>query len=90
MTTPNIKATYTLDDETAGALAKLAQHWKLTESEALRRALLQVASGYGPILSPEERLAALDQLQKSLAEQGVDFDAWAREAYAIRHGDDSE
>lgn len=90
MTTPNIKATYTLDDETARALAKLAHHWNLTESEALRRALLQVASGYGPILSPQERLDALERLRASLVERGVDFDAWAHEAYAIRHGDDSE
>ena len=88
MATPNIKTTYTLDDESARALATLAQHWNVTESEALRRALLQVASSYGPILSPEERLAALNRLQKSLAERGVDFDAWAREARAIRHGTD--
>ena len=88
MTTQNTKATYTLDDESTHALAKLAQHWNVTESEALRRALLQVASQYGPILSPEERLAALNRLQKSLAERGVDFDAWAREAWEIRHGID--
>lgn len=88
MTVPNIKTTYTLDDESTHALATLARHWNVTESEALRRALLQAASGYGPVLSPEERLAALDRLQKSLAERGVDFDAWAREARAIRHGDD--
>ena len=90
MTTPNIKTTYTLDDESARALAKLAQHWKMTESDALRRALLQVASGYGPVLSPEERLAALDRLRASLAERGVDFDAWAREAWEIRHGIDPQ
>ena len=90
MTTPNIKTTYTLDDESARALAKLAQHWNTTESEALRRALLQVASSYGPILSPEERLAALHRLQKSLVERGVDFDAWAREAWEIRHGIDPQ
>ena len=90
MTTPNIKTTYTLDDESARALATLAQHWNTTESEALRRAVLKAASGYGPILSPEERLAALDRLRASLAERGVDFDAWAREARAIRYGDDSE
>ena len=90
MTTPNTKTTYTLDDETTRALAKLAQHWNLTESEALRRALLQVASAYGPILSPQERLDALERLRASLAERGVDFDAWAREAYAIRHGGDPE
>ena len=86
MTVPSIKTTYTLDDQSARALATLAQHWNTTESEALRRALLQAASRYGPILSPEERLAALDRLQKSLAERGVDFDAWARDAWAIRHG----
>ena len=90
MTVPGIKTTYTLDDETALALATLAQRWNVAEPEALRRALLQAASRYGPILSPEERLAALDRLQKSLAERGVDFDAWAREAQAIRYGDDPE
>lgn len=88
MTVPNAKSTYTLDDASADALATLAQHWNMTESEALLRALLQAASRCGPTLSPEERLAALDRLQKSLAERGVDFDAWAREAWAIRHGTD--
>ncbi len=90
MTAPNIKATYLLDEESARALATLAHHWNMTESEALRRALLQAASGYGPVLSPEERLAALDRLRASLAERGVDFDAWAREAWEIRHGIDPE
>ena len=90
MTTTKTKITYSLDDELAQALAKLAAHWKVPESEALRRAVLQVASGYRPVLSREERLAALDQLRDSLAARGVDFDAWAREAYALRHGDDPE
>ena len=89
-TKTNTKITYSLDDELAQALAKLAAHWKVPESEALRRAVLQVASGYRPVLSREERLAVLDQLRDSLAARGVDFDAWAREAYAIRHGDDTE
>ncbi|MDE2788536.1 MAG: hypothetical protein OXL37_18025 [Chloroflexota bacterium] len=87
---PGIKTTYTLDDESARALATLAQRWNVAEPEALRRALLQAASQYDPIPSPGERLAALDLLQKSLAERGVDFDAWAREAWAIRHGADPE
>lgn len=90
MTVPSIKTTYTLDEETARALATLAQRWNVAGTEALRRALMQAASQYDPIPSPEERLAALDRLQKSLAERGVDFDAWAREAWAIRHGADPQ
>ena len=90
MTVPSIKTTYTLDEESARALATLVQRWNVAGPEALRRALMQAAAQYDPIPSPEERLAALDRLQKSLAERGVDFDAWAREAWAIRHGADPQ
>ncbi len=86
MTTPNIKAAYSLDDETARALARLARRWNVSESEALRRAIC-AAAGPEP-KSPSERMAALKKLQDSLKERGVDFDQWQREAWAIRHGVD--
>ena len=90
MSMPNTKTNYTLDDESARALATLAQRWNVAEAEALRRVLLQAAFRCGSVPSPEERLAALDRLQKSLAERRVDFDSWAREAWAIRHGIDPQ
>ena len=86
MTVPSSKATYALDDETAHALARLAQRWNVSESEALRRAIC-AAAGPEPA-SPDERMAALKKLQDSLKERGVDFDQWQREAWAIRHGAD--
>ena len=57
MPTPNIKATYSLDDETARALPRLAQHWNVSQPEALRRAIC-TAAGPEPT-SPSERMIAL-------------------------------
>lgn len=81
---------FTLDAETALALAALAQQWQLSEEDALRRVIQRACrAATAPEiaeLSPAERLQALAELRASLAAQGVDFDAWAREAQAIRRG----
>ena len=81
---------FTLDAETAQALTALAQQWQLSEGEALRRvirrACRETTAPEIAELSPAERLQALAELRASLAAQGVDFDAWAREAQAIRRG----
>ena len=76
---------FTLDAETAATLAALTQCWQTTPADALRRAILMAARE--PALPPAERLQALRELRASLSAQGVDFDAWAREAQAMREGE---
>lgn len=81
---------FTLDAATAQELTALAQQWQLSEAEALRQAI-QCAREATPDpevaeLSPAEKQQALDKLRASLAAQGVDFDAWVKDARAIRHG----
>ena len=80
-----------LDAETAATLAALAQRWQTTPADALRRAILTAAREpalpQADTFTPAERLQALRELRASLAAQGVDFDAWAREAQAMREGE---
>lgn len=81
---------FTLDAETAPALAALAQQWQLSEGDALRRAIWSTChESTAPetsASSPAERRQALAELRSSLAEQGTDFNAWEREAREIRQG----
>ena len=80
----------TLDAATAQELAALAQQWHLSEGEALRQAIRlasrEPTAPAGTRLSPAEEQQAVDKLRASLAAQGVDFDAWVKDALAIRHG----
>src|SRR5207249_7015562 len=57
MALPMIKSTYTLDVATVRTLEALARRWKVSKSEALRRAI-RSASGQTPPPAPEA-LAAL-------------------------------
>lgn len=81
---------FTLDAETAQTLTALAQQWQLSEEDALRRVIQRACrEATAPEieeLSPAEQRQALTELRASLAAQGVDFDAWARAAQAIRRG----
>ena len=81
---------FTLDAETAQELAALARQWQLSEGEALRRAIRcareAATEPEAAALSPTEKLQALAALRAALAAQGVDFDAWAKDARAIRRG----
>ncbi len=64
MAVPRIKATYSLDVETAAALERLAQRWKTTKSEALRRL---ISNGEGEAdAAPAQKIAALKRLQQSI------------------------
>lgn len=87
MDKPDSKPSYSLDDESVRALDALAQRWKVSRSEALRRAI-QIMSGR-PASSSSEALDALDRLQASLAERKVDLARWEREVRAERHGTES-
>lgn len=65
MATPTVKSTYSLDVETVRQLEAMARRWKVSKSEALRRAIRAAANQPGPDQSGA--LEALDGLQGSLA-----------------------
>jgi hypothetical protein len=65
MAIPKIKATYALDAETVRTLERMARRWKVSKSEALRRAIRAAAAGEAP--EAEDALAALDRMQRLLA-----------------------
>jgi hypothetical protein len=64
MARTTIKSTYSLDVETVRALESMARRWKVSKSEALRRAIRSAEARVDPARSGA--LAALDELQKSL------------------------
>ena len=64
MAVTSIKTTYSLDVETVEKLEELARRWKVSKSEALRRAI-RAATKLAPPGS-EDAIRALDELQQSL------------------------
>ena len=90
MNADNTNLNCALDAETAVVLAALAQRWQTTPADALRRAILKAEGEPVPpradVFSRAERVRVLLELRSALVAQGVDFDAWAREAQAIRQG----
>ncbi|MFQ5744598.1 MAG: ribbon-helix-helix protein, CopG family [Acidobacteriota bacterium] len=82
MAIPKIKSTYSLDVETVEALEQMARRWKVSKSEALRRAI-RAAAGQGP----EEAagaLRALEALQQSLELSTDGARRWERRTGAER------
>jgi hypothetical protein len=71
-----IRSTSALDVETARALERMARRLGVSKSEALRRAI-HGAAGAVPS-GAAESVAALDDLQRSLALTRSKADAWAR------------
>ena len=82
MAVTTIKSTYALDVETVRALERMAQRWKVSKSEALRRAI-RAAAGEG-LAAPTDGLAALDRLQRSLDLTPARARAWARKTRTER------
>jgi hypothetical protein len=78
MAITSIKTTYSLDVETVQALEKMSQRWKVSKSEALRRAI-RAASKLTPP-GAEDALKALDDLQQSLALTGDAARKWEKTA----------
>lgn len=76
-----IKSTYALDVETVRALERMAERWKVSKSEALRRAI-RAAAGEGP--QHTEALQALDRLQRSVRLTPAKARTWARHTGAER------
>jgi hypothetical protein len=73
-----IKSTYTLDVATIRSLDELARRWKVSKSEALRRAI-QAASNAAPH-STAPALSALDELQRSTGMSPARATAWTAAA----------
>src|SRR5215510_7509386 len=71
-----VRSTYALDVETVRALERIAQAWRTSKSEALRR-VIRAAAGEAV---PEESdpLKALDGLQRTLGLTHAKARAWAR------------
>ena len=82
MATTTVKSTYSLDVESVQALEDLARRWRVSKSEALRRAIRSEA-GRQPARG-RDALAALDELQASLRSRNVDLEQWARDVEAGR------
>jgi hypothetical protein len=83
MATPTIKTTYALDVGTVKALDDLAQAWKVSKSEALRRAI-RASALVRPADSSSEALRALDAAQNSLALGRQAAARWSQAARAER------
>ncbi len=82
MPSTTIESTYSLDVESVRTLEALAQRWKVSKTEVLRRAIRMAAM-------EEDRgngaaLGALDRLQTFLRERKVDVARWARDLKAER------
>ena len=82
MASPTIRTTYALDQETVQRLNTLARQWGVSKSAALRRAISMADAAVAP--GPDERLAALRQVQKSLALTPARVEQWVREVRAMR------
>ena len=72
-----IRSTYTCDVETIQKLNRLAEHWRTSKSDALRRAVNRVADQ--TLQSREDAVKALEELQKRMAAAGVDGEKWVKE-----------
>lgn len=84
MATETIKSTYSLDVETVRSLERLARSWKVSKSEALRRAI-QASAARDPQEAGREALGALDELQRSLDLPRGAAGRWSARARAERH-----
>jgi hypothetical protein len=82
MATPTLKSTYSLDLETLRTLERLANRWRVSKSEALRRAIR--AAAQLPSTGSDDALRALDSLQRSLGLGRAAAGQWAEAARAER------
>ena len=82
MATTSVKTTYSLDVDTVRKLEAIASRWKVSKSEALRRAIRAAATGGAPAKSDATR--ALDELQSSLGLTASVARRWERSSRAER------
>lgn len=77
-----IRSTYSLDVETVQKLDRLAEHWRTSKSDALRRTIDKVADQ--ALYNREDAIKALEELQRRVAESGIDVEKWAKETRKMR------
>lgn len=82
MASQSIKSTYTLDVPTVNLLEDLARGWRVSKSAALRRAIREAAVRDASLA--EEKLRALDELQRRLALDQTAATAWMQEVHRER------
>jgi hypothetical protein len=82
MASATVKSTYSLDLETVRTLERIARRWKVSRSEALRRAIRAVAERDAEI--GRDPLDALDALQRSLALTPATARGWTEAVRAER------
>jgi hypothetical protein len=82
MASTTIKGTYSLDVETVQTLEEIARRWKVSKSEALRRAIQAAAAEAEP--ASEDPVQALDRLQKSLGLSTEAASRWEKRVRAER------
>jgi predicted transcriptional regulator len=80
-----IRSTFALDPETVEELALLAERWQVSKSEVVRR-IVHTAAVIDETDAAHDALAALEELQKSLALTPEKMEAWLREARELRKG----
>lgn len=71
-----IRSTYSIDLQTASALENIAQRWKVSKSEALRRAIRAAAEK--ETLDNSDATKVLDSLQRSLGLNSTTARRWER------------
>ena len=86
MAVPKIKATYSLDPETIGALERVARRWGVSKSEAIRRAIHDSDAGAeaSADAAADARVASFDRLTQSIGLDGAATDAWVADVRAER------
>ena len=84
MATQTIKSTYSLDLDTVRALDRLARRWKVTKSEALRRAIHASARGDSGEEAAADAISALEALQASIGLDEARAREWERASAAER------
>lgn len=78
-----IRSTFALDPDTVDSLARLASHWQVSKSEALRRAV-NAASTVEDLDAASDAIEALDELQRLLGLDEEKAEAWIRQIRAER------
>lgn len=82
MATVTVRSTYSLDLETVRRLEALAKRWDTSKSGALRRAIRLASEDARPTVN--EKLAALDELQRLLALDERSAAEWCAEVQEER------
>ncbi len=82
MATVMIRSTYSIDLQTASALENIARRWKVSKSEALRRAIRAAAEK--ETLDNSDATKVLDTLQRSLGLNSTTARRWERRVGAER------